>query len=581
MGEVCLVLSASKALNGMKKILYTCFLASLCLFGSTLTAQVADSPGADFLHRSRPSVPFGLRDIHRSGETRSDTLPVEHNISLEESILLHLEIPTADAPDTLWLTYWHHLLKEHEEVTPGTTVPLVAEQGNFFEGNVDYSVYRWAGPQAEVPMYFSLRDGKHYLARYWAVFPRDQVRIRFDTHTGKTLIGGPSSKFFKAQATLDRLLEEEGFNASPLMVTSDPGRMMKDSLTAALYKRSLERPESVSVRLEFIVPDAERQEYLLRLLQKAPSDYGAVQAIPSLQDGLDSVRQAFIAQRAWAGVLNSALPRLKQGKRHLGSEPYSSLYKLWLDAVPGFGEQGMLDPMMVQAKYDLLLMEARQKDVGVFVLAKDEPSLLRDQLVGKYVLENYKYLESSQRSVLLSGMEIVQTPWIMDLLVQLEHRSLKGTDFYTGSLTDSSGNPYPLEQLEGKTVVMSFWVNGCKFCMRYYQQTLRPVFEQLKDDPDVVFVTVNADSSEENWETGLSSGRYAHRDMINLHEKPGTGLLDYYKIASFPQKLFVDADYRLLLLTRQQYSPEKLAELINEMKEESPEELSTLTPLKR
>ena len=175
-------------------------------------------------------------------------------------------------------------------------------------------------------------------------------------------------------------------------------------------------------------------------------------------------------------------------------------------------------------------------------------------------------------------MEIVQTPWIMDLLVQLEHRSLKGTDFYNGTLTDSSGNPYPLEQLEGKTVVMSFWVNGCKFCMRYYQQTFKPVFEQLNDDPDVVFVTVNADSSPENWEAGLSSERYAHRDMVNLHENPGTGLLDYYKIASFPQKLFVDADYRLLLLTRQQYTPEKLAELIREMKQESPEEVSTLTP---
>ncbi|WP_139229122.1 hypothetical protein [Algoriphagus aquimarinus] len=343
--------------------------------------------------------------------------------SEEDGILLHLEIPTADAPDTLWLTYWHHLLKEHEEVTPGIIVPLVAEHGNFFEGNVDYSVYRWAAPETDSPIYVSLRDGKHYLARYWAVFPKDKVRIRFDTHTGTTLIGGPSSKFFKAQATLDRLLEEDVFNASPLMVTSDPSRMMKDSLTAALYKKSFERPESVSVKLEFIIPEAEKQEYLLRLLQKAPADYEAIQAIPSLQDGLDSSQQAFIEQRAWAGVLNSALPRLKQGKRHLVSEPYSTLFKQWLEAVPEYGEMGMLDPMMVQAKYDLLLMEARMTDVGVFALARDEHTLLRDQLVGKYVLENYKYLEAAQESVLLSGMDIVHTPWIMDLLVQLEHRS--------------------------------------------------------------------------------------------------------------------------------------------------------------
>ncbi|SFB35498.1 hypothetical protein SAMN04489723_1081 [Algoriphagus aquimarinus] len=114
--------------------------------------------------------------------------------------------------------------------------------------------------------------------------------------------------------------------------------------------------------------------------------------------------------------------------------------------------------------------------------------------------------------------------------------------------------------------------------MRYYQQTLKPVFEQLKDDPDILFVSVNADNSLDNWEKGLSSGRYVHPDMINLHETPGTGLLDYYKIASFPQKLFVDADNRLLLITRQQYKPEKLIELIRQMKNETAEELSTLTP---
>ncbi|WP_439490425.1 TlpA family protein disulfide reductase [Algoriphagus sp.] len=562
----------------MKKLILICLVGLLCLPTSTLTAQVADSPGAGFLHRSRPIVSPERGDTHRGGETRSDTLDNTIDARVDESMLLHLEIPAAHAPDTLWLTYWHHLLKEHEEVTPGITIPLVADQGNFFEGSVDFGVYRWVGPKTDSPMYFSLRDGKHYLAKYWAIFPEDQVRIRFDTNTGKTLIGGPSSDFFKAQEAVDRLVQEESFNASPLMVTSDPARMMKDSLTAALYQQSLGRPEPVSVRLEFITPDAENQEYLLSLLRKSPVDCPVIQAVSSLQNGLDSMRQAFIEQRAWAGVLNSALPKLKQGRRHLESEPYLSLYKQWLKAIPLFNDRGMLDPMIVQAKYDLLLMEARQKGGGVFALAKKEPTLLRDMFVGKYVLENYKYLESDQKSVLISGMDIVQTPWIMDLLVQLEHRSLKGTDFYTGSLTDSSGNPFPMGQLEDKTVVMSFWVNGCKFCMRYYQHTLKPVFEQLKDDPDVVFVTVNADNRLENWENGLRSGRYVHPDMINLHEEPGTGILDYYKIASFPQKLFVDADSKLLLLTRQQYSPEKLAELIREMKNESPEELSTLTP---
>lgn len=64
----------------MKKHLFTCFLASLCLIGSTTTAQVADSPGADFLHRSVPQLSTDYGDTHRGGETRSDTLSIGDQI---------------------------------------------------------------------------------------------------------------------------------------------------------------------------------------------------------------------------------------------------------------------------------------------------------------------------------------------------------------------------------------------------------------------------------------------------------------------------------------------------------------------
>jgi thiol-disulfide isomerase/thioredoxin len=57
----------------MKKLILICLLGYLGLSISTLTAQVADSPGADFLHRSTLHVSFGLGDTHRGEETRSDT----------------------------------------------------------------------------------------------------------------------------------------------------------------------------------------------------------------------------------------------------------------------------------------------------------------------------------------------------------------------------------------------------------------------------------------------------------------------------------------------------------------------------
>ena len=41
------------------------------MYGSTLTVQVADSPGADLPHRSVPEVSLGLGDTHWGGLTRS------------------------------------------------------------------------------------------------------------------------------------------------------------------------------------------------------------------------------------------------------------------------------------------------------------------------------------------------------------------------------------------------------------------------------------------------------------------------------------------------------------------------------
>ncbi|WP_057937901.1 TlpA family protein disulfide reductase [Algoriphagus resistens] len=75
----------------MKKLILICLLGYLCLPTSTLPAQVADSPGADFLHRSRPTVSPEHGDSHRGGETRPDTLSIGDQIpsGIEFSEVLH------------------------------------------------------------------------------------------------------------------------------------------------------------------------------------------------------------------------------------------------------------------------------------------------------------------------------------------------------------------------------------------------------------------------------------------------------------------------------------------------------------
>ncbi|MFL0681951.1 MAG: TlpA family protein disulfide reductase [Algoriphagus aquaeductus] len=84
----------------MKNFLLTCFLALLCLFGSTFSAQskVAESPGVGLLHRfAGPTVSLHSGDTHRGGDARPDTFPPELSLvdqhldpgAGEEALSLH------------------------------------------------------------------------------------------------------------------------------------------------------------------------------------------------------------------------------------------------------------------------------------------------------------------------------------------------------------------------------------------------------------------------------------------------------------------------------------------------------------
>ena len=123
--------------------------------------------------------------------------------------------------------------------------------------------------------------------------------------------------------------------------------------------------------------------------------------------------------------------------------------------------------------------------------------------------------------------------------------------------------------LTASEVGKAFWISGCKFCMNYYRTTLQPIFEEFGGREDLVFISVNADKNESYWKEHLITGNYAHAEMINLHLDGGTGMLKEYSISSFPQKLLIDSDFRLFLLTKNQYSPEELSELILSLTEEN------------
>ena len=531
----------------MKKTLLICFLAGLCLAGSETQAKVAsprdslvDCPGPRGQEESMPSAQMGESQFY-------------------------LELPATLASDTLWLTYWEHFLDDNKEATPGTTIPLVAFQGDFFRGNMGYKSFHWSPKHASGPLFFKIRDKKNWLINTWTILPGDQVRVRKELTNGQTYFLGPAADFFRAQHIITSLAETQKLQAHPLMVTNNPKSIFSDSTTHARYQQAIGLPENLFPPMVFFRPGSDEASLIDSLLALPLLDNPMINALPALISSLNPEQQSWISQRAWGEILSAKLSRLSINKKILTRLEYRQKYEAWKSVLPDLSTGENLDPLFLKAYYELAILDAFVYDKTLLEILDTYPPSLKDPILGRYLVSIFRRSEGAQASSLQTGLDLIQTPWIRQKLLDLQSTALPGSLFNPSALTDLNGQPFDLQQLKGKSLVISFWISGCKFCIKYYERTLKPVFEQFADRDDFVFITVNADTSDKFWNGHLATGKYAHPEMVNLHQDSGTGILEQYQISSFPQKLLIGPDFRLFLMTKTQYSPEQLSQMIDSM----------------
>lgn len=536
----------------MIKTLFTCFLGGLCLpmaigIGSETQAKVAsprdslvDNPGPQGQEESIPSA--------RMGESQ-----------------FYLELPATLASDTLWLTYWEYFLDDNQEATPGTTIPLVAFQGDFFRGNMGYKSYHWSPKQATGPLFFKIRDKRNWLLNTWTILPGDQVRVRKELTNGQTYFLGPDAEFFRAQHLISSLAETQKLEAHPLMITNNTEHIFSDSTTRARYQQASALSNTLFPSMVFFRPGSEDNSLTDSLLSLPLPENPMIKALPGLISTLSPEQQSWVSQRAWGEILSAKLSRLTINKKILILPEYRQKYEAWKSVLPDLSPGENLDPLFLKAYYELALLDAFVYDKPLLNVLETYPPSLKDHILGRYLISTFRRREGAQASSLQTGLDLIQTPWIREKLLDLQSTALPGSLFNPSALTDTSGQPFDLEQFKGKSMVISFWISGCKFCIKYYERTLKPVFEKLADRDDLVFITVNADTSDKFWKEHLATGKYAHPNMINLHQDSGTGILEQYQISSFPQKLLIGPDFRLFLLSKTQYSPEQLSRMIDSM----------------
>ncbi|MBB6328268.1 thiol-disulfide isomerase/thioredoxin [Algoriphagus iocasae] len=493
-----------------------------------------------------------------------DASDFQGDLPQPENSFLFIEIPVSLAPDTLWFRYWTDFLKQDRSMTPGVQKPLLPSLGNFFEGNSGYKTYLINFPEQSEPITFSLRDKKNYLIHYWTFYPGDQIRIRADLEDGKMLFTGASADYYRAQYEISRLADELQFQAHPLMFTSDPGRMLSDSLTLALYNRSLDLPADLFPSMQFWIPTEPDEKLLDSLLTQDPLQLPFLQYLDRLNNNFTAEQKEQLTQRAWGEYLHQILPKLNLGKNLLSQPGFNKKFEKWIGNIP-LSESNWIDPMYLSGINDLILLRTSVRGQSLLEGLADLSPALQDRILGLYVLSNFKQLENGREAMMDIADNTIHTPWIANLIHDLDSKNSEGSPFYSGHLQNLNAQSIALDQYRGKTLILNFWISGCKFCMKYYHSTLKPVFEHFKMREDIQFIAINADKDTSKWIENALSGSYSHPEMLQLHEDSGKGILEYYKISAFPQKILVDSDFRVAQATLTQYSPEELIQKIEQL----------------
>lgn len=122
-------------------------------------------------------------------------------------------------------------------------------------------------------------------------------------------------------------------------------------------------------------------------------------------------------------------------------------------------------------------------------------------------------------------------------------KTLPGMAVKELELQDLSGKMIRLADLKGKVAFIDVWFSGCGACAAYYRNVLMQAEEVLKDQKDIVFVSISTDSSRELWKRSVSSGKYSSPGVVNLctsgSEHPW---IKYYNFQSVPKMIIVNRE---------------------------------------
>lgn len=146
--------------------------------------------------------------------------------------------------------------------------------------------------------------------------------------------------------------------------------------------------------------------------------------------------------------------------------------------------------------------------------------------------------------------ELIQTDYLKQVVSKELSTTGKGAKAFNFSLPDSTGQIVNLQDFLGKVVLVDIWEFPCGGCVQFKEDFERIVLPKIKDNPNVVVISLNLNAERSKWLSSLK--RYSNARFVNLHTG-GLGwnhpIAKHYNIIGIPYLLLVDREGNIFSTT--------------------------------
>ncbi|MDR7131662.1 thiol-disulfide isomerase/thioredoxin [Algoriphagus sp. 4150] len=553
----------------MKKTLLICLLGYLCVPTSTTTAQVADSPGADFLHRSVPQVSPEQGDTHRGGEIRPDTLPEKNGLvdhsgqgqkgegsSASEGALIYGEIIN---PDSL-----HSLLVEvaplgFNNSHPQEELELFTTHGTFFDGILDPRVQKFHAniPALSDVMYINLKLDNRPILENYLISPGDSIKISIDLQRTMIVFGGPAGDWLETQYQVTRAQKQEIFDSPRYLYENDREALLdRDN-----NRERLELAEGqFGARLHILEQGKDGLRRDLELIKIDENKVPGFTVLESRKNLLSPKQYSLLKSQMlgqYYGSQLSAARRYGYGMAKIQSDSMAlelfqnEMPKILAKVKPYFSA---LSASVLTEGYLLFASEWVQNQAIISnsmfqeVVKTEFQGELSDRLLVDYTVKHLTR-EVEPLALIDQVLPLLTTSRWSDNLQEYRNRFTLHVPLQTFALTSFTGDELKEEDLKGSPTLLYFYFSSCAASEGFFKNYLWPLYEELAEETGFKIVAVSVDNDSRLWKESIDT--YSDSSLINtnLPSRQWSAWLDYYLITGYPRTMLLDEDAKLLSLS--------------------------------